>query len=140
MTGHAFQVLLEDADILATFSVMRKHLRPGGLVVFESRNPVINWAREWDYDVVLELPGSIVHESRRFLAMEDDRMTFELLYQFPDETLTSESELRFLSRNEVEKRLVTSALGVEKVLGDWDGKTFDEWSSSEMIFMVRAAP
>ncbi len=43
MTGHAFQVLLEDVDVLKTFSTMRKHLKQGGLVAFESRNPLIDW-------------------------------------------------------------------------------------------------
>ncbi len=52
MTGHAFQVLLEDVEVLATFSTMRKHLKPSGIVVFESRNPVIDWTKEWNYDMV----------------------------------------------------------------------------------------
>src|SRR5271154_6288920 len=51
MTGHPFQVLLEDVDVLATFSIMRKHMKPGCLAVFESRNPLIDWAKEWDYDM-----------------------------------------------------------------------------------------
>lgn len=139
MTGHAFQVLLEDVDVLETFSTMRKHLKRGGFAAFESRNPLIDWKQEWNYDMVLELPASTVHESRRFLTMEEDRMTFELRYQFPDETLVSASELRFLSRKEIEERLTASGLCVDKIMGDWDGKQFDERSSKEMIFIVRAA-
>ncbi len=64
-------------------------------------------------------------------------MTFEIRYQFPDETLVSSSELRFLSSKEIEERLIASGLCVEKVLGDWDGKSFDESSSHEMIFIAR---
>jgi SAM-dependent methyltransferase len=139
MTGHAFQVLLEDVDVLATFEVMRKHMKPSGSVAFESRNPAIDWAIAWNYDLVLELPESVVHESRRFLSMENDRMSFELRYQFPDKTLVSASELRFLSRKGIEKRLVASGLYVDNVLGDWDGKPFDERFSQEMIFIARAA-
>jgi SAM-dependent methyltransferase len=140
MTGHAFQVLLEDVDILATFSIMRKHMKPGCITAFESRNPLIDWVREWDYDMVLELPTGVVHESRRFVRMENDRMTFELRYQFPDETLVSTSELRFLSRKGIEERLAASGLCIDKVLGDWDATSFDERSSHEMIFIVRAMP
>jgi 2-polyprenyl-3-methyl-5-hydroxy-6-metoxy-1,4-benzoquinol methylase len=138
MTGHAFQVLLNDDDILATFASMRKHLDSGGLIVFESRNPAINWAAQWNYEMVLETPECVVHESRRFIAMENDRMTFELLYQFPDETLISESELRFLSRNDIEERLTACGLYADKIFGDWDGTSFNEKRSPEMIFLARA--
>lgn len=138
MTGHAFQVLLEDMDVLKTLSTMRKHLKPDGFVAFESRNPLIDWEKVWNYDMVIELPAGTVHESRRFLKMEDGRMSFELRYQFPDETLLSASELRFLSREDIDERLTASGLCIEKMMGDWDGTPFNE-ASQEMIFIVRAA-
>lgn len=137
MTGHAFQVLLEDDDVLSTFSVMRKHLKPEGRAVFESRNPLVDWAGEWNYDLELESPSGRVHESRRFISMEKDRMTFELRYRFPDEILVSKSELRFLSRNEIEDRLSTCGLRVAELYGDWSGNRFEETTSLEMIFIVQ---
>lgn len=139
MTGHAFQVLLDDVDVLAAFSTVRKHMKPTGHLVFESRNPLIDWAREWNYDMVIELPQSIIHESRRFLFMENDRLTFELRYQFPDQTLVSASELRFLSRKDIEEHLIASGLCIDNILGDWNGKPFDESTSHEMIFIASAA-
>jgi SAM-dependent methyltransferase len=139
MTGHAFQTLLEDADVLATFNVMRTQLKPGGVVAFESRNPAIDWESRWNYDVSLDWPrGGVVHESRRFLAMNGDRLTFELRFRFPDETIVSGSELRFLSRTEIENRLAESGLRIDRVLGDWDASPFDESCSDEMIFIARA--
>ena len=137
MTGHAFQVLLEDADIQSAFSMIRNHLNSDGLFVFESRNPLIDWQKKWDYDMVLELKDGSVQESRRFIEMKGDRMTFELKYQFSDEKLVSMSELRFLSRKDIEDRLAASGLCVSSLLGDWDGKPFDESDSLEMIFMVK---
>jgi ubiquinone/menaquinone biosynthesis C-methylase UbiE len=138
MTGHAFQTLLEDDDILGTFSMMRNQIKPGGLIAFESRNPKIDWVKEWNYDIDLQTPEGTVHESRRFLAMKNDRMTFELRYQFPDETLLSASELRFLTYKEIERRLSSSGLRIEDMLGDWNGSLFDESSSPEMIFLMPA--
>ena len=129
MTGHAFQVLLDDDDVLATFATMREHLKPEGLIAFESRNPKIDWESRWNYEMVLKLPHYSVKESRRFLALKNNRMTFELRYDFPDESLTSQSELRFFSRNEIEELLGASQLRIENVLGDWDGTPFDERSS-----------
>lgn len=142
MTGHAFQVLLEDSDLMATFAVMKKHLLPGGLIVFESRNPSVNWASRWNYHMELALPSSTVLESRHILSMEGNRMRFELRYQFQDsacETLTSISELRFFSREEIEAPLKDSGLYVETLLGGWRGEPFDESTSEEMIFKVRVA-
>jgi SAM-dependent methyltransferase len=136
MTGHAFQVLLEDEDILETFARVKKHLHPDGKFVFESRNPSINWAREWNYDITLDLPDGKVQESRHFLGMANDRMTFELRYELTDERLVSRSELRLLSKIEIERRLVESGLHINNVLGDWQNNQFDENSSREMIFLV----
>ena len=137
MTGHAFQVLLDDAAVNRTLAVMRKHLTPTGCVVFESRNPSVEWEARWNYEMVLDHRGEIVRESRRFTGMSDGRMTFDLVYQFPDETLSSKSELRFLSRKEIEERAKAVGFDVEKVLGGWQGQGFDEEDSEEMIFFLR---
>ena len=139
MTGHAFQVLLDDTDILATFAVMRRHLKSTGCVVFESRNPSVDWENGWNYEMILEYQGEIIRESRRFLTMENGRMIFELHYEFPDESLVSTSELRFSSRSDIEERLVASGLRVENLLGNWNCVPFDEVSSPEMIFLARAS-
>ena len=139
MTGHAFQVLLDDRDITATFEVMRKHLEPNGLIVFESRNPTIDWSKTWNYSIILKLPNGTVRESRAFREVVGDRMKFDLTYEFADETLVSSSELRFLSRNEIGEALIASGLVIEKVLGDWESTPFDEAVSHEMIFFVKSA-
>lgn len=139
MTGHAFQVLLEDNDTAQTLSTIRQHLSPGGLAVFESRNPAFNWHANWNYDITLESPTGTVHESRRFISMQDNRLFFELTYEFSDHSLKSTSELRFCSRQEIEDQIITSGLHLDSVLGDWDGKPFDERASQEMIFKAKAS-
>lgn len=138
MTGHAFQVLLSDAEVAAAIATMRDHLKPGGRIVFESRNPAIDWCKDWNRDLVVDRNTGATAE-RRFLAMDGDRMTFEWRYRFPDETLVSRSVLRFLSRAEIAERLTAAGLLVEKVLGDWDAAPFDERTSPEMIFFARFA-
>lgn len=138
MTGHAFQVLLEDKDMLATFAMMKGHLKPEGLIVFESRNYRIDWEKEWNYDLDLKTPFGEVHESRRFIKMEKDKMTFELEYKFPDETLKSQSVLRFWSKNEIENHLKSCGLFIEKIRGDWDDKPYYPDTSHEMIFKARS--
>lgn len=139
MTGHAFQVLLNDEDIMATLAVMRRHLKQGGRAVFESRNPSIDWADRWDYEMILEHNGRVIRESRRFIKMENGRMTFELHYELPDESLISSSELRFLSRTEIESRLHACGLRLEKLFGNWNFQAFSEAFSPEMIFVAKHA-
>jgi SAM-dependent methyltransferase len=139
MTGHAFQVLLSDDDVLATFTTMRLHMSPDGFTAFESRNPAFDWKSTWDYDIDLGSRGNPIRMTSRFLAMKDERLSFELRYEFHDETLVSPSVLRFLSRGDIEERLVASGLQIENVFGDWDARPFDEDSSREMIFIARAA-
>jgi SAM-dependent methyltransferase len=139
MTGHAFQVLLSDDDVLAAFTTMRLRLSPDGFTAFESRNPAVDWKSRWDYDLDLEARGKLVRTTRRFLAMKRDRLSFELRYEFPDETLVSPSVPGFLSRRDLEERLVASGLQLENLFGNWDAQPFDEDSSHEMIFIARAA-
>jgi SAM-dependent methyltransferase len=138
MTGHAFQVLLEDGDVRAAFETMRKHLKPGGKAVFESRNRAIDWATEWSGSVTLNSPQGKVTESHHVRERLHDRIKFDSVYRFTDKTLISKSELRFMSRAEIEAQLAAAGLRLESLFGDWDGKPFDEKTSKEMIFTVRA--
>ena len=139
MTGHAFQVLLEDDDVTDCLSNMRNHIASGGIIVFESRNPAVDWCSKWDYEITLRIKQQEVIERRRFLRMQDDRMTFELLYEFPDENMKSESTIRFLSHSDLTRLISECGLRIEKTLGAWDGSAFNPETSEEMIFFLQAA-
>lgn len=139
MTGHAFQVLLSDVDILATFATVRRHLAPGGRFVFESRNPAIDWAALWHgRQRALETDDGVVSQITNVLWREGEQLSFEQRFAFADETLVSTSVLRFLARGDIESLLRDSGLRLEKVMGDWDQTLFDKNSSREMIFDIRA--
>jgi 2-polyprenyl-3-methyl-5-hydroxy-6-metoxy-1,4-benzoquinol methylase len=138
MTGHVFQILLEDEDVRAAFETMRMHLKPGGKAVFESRNRAIDWAAEWGGEVVLEARAGRIVETHNVHEMLNDRLKFDSVFRFPDKTLTSKSELRFMSLMEIEAHLKAAELRVENLIGDWDGAPFDPAVSKEMIFTVRA--
>jgi 2-polyprenyl-3-methyl-5-hydroxy-6-metoxy-1,4-benzoquinol methylase len=139
MTGHAFQVMLSDEDVQATLTTMRLHLKPSGRAVFESRNPVIDWAAEWNGSSEITHEGVTIRETTEVLSWVSDRVTFEQCFQFPDETLVSFSELRFLRREEIEERLHVASLRVEVLYGDWERSPFDPAASKEMIFVTRLA-
>ncbi|MEN9938810.1 MAG: hypothetical protein RLZZ387_5389 [Chloroflexota bacterium] len=139
MTGHAFQVLLSDDDIAAALEAMRRHLKPSGRAVFESRNPAIDWAAEWNGSSELTHQGVTIRETTEVLSRVGDRVTFEQRFQFPDETLVSFSELRFLPREAIEDHLRAAGLREEACYGDWDRSLFDPATSKEMIFVTGPA-
>ena len=141
MTGHAFQVLLTDADALAVFETMRGHLKEGGRVAFETRNPGVDWACEWT------ARPALVHMSNRGQFIETleisgqkgEFISFQTSYSFPDETLTTRSTLRFLPRKHVEALIAGSGLVVRDVFGDWDAGPFEAARSREIIFIAERA-
>ena len=141
MTGHVFQTLLSDADILATFENIRVHLNDGGRVGFETRNPRLDWASEWTgRQRLMRMPsGEEVLETLDIRGAVGEFITFQTTYYFPHTTLTTSSTLRFPSREHVEALLGRAGLGVRKVFGDWALSPFDQPSSREMIFIAERA-
>jgi 2-polyprenyl-3-methyl-5-hydroxy-6-metoxy-1,4-benzoquinol methylase len=134
MTGHAFQVFLTDEDITAVCKTMQHHLKPEGRVVFETRNPAINWEARWDREIN---PS----KSHRFemVSRKNDAIAFDMHYHIDKETITSRSTLRFLSREEVELYLSKAGLKVTSIKGDWHDTPFEENTSLEMIIEARLA-
>jgi SAM-dependent methyltransferase len=137
MTGHAFQVLLDNEAIAATLAMVRRHLATNARFVFESRNPAIDWARRWRFEAdEIAADGMTVPYTRQALSRQGEFLTFEQRYVFPDEALVSRSTLRFASRATIEGQLEDARLQLEAVLGDWDGSPFDG-TRDEMIFLTR---
>jgi 2-polyprenyl-3-methyl-5-hydroxy-6-metoxy-1,4-benzoquinol methylase len=141
MTGHAFQVLLTDADALALFETMRGHLSERGRIAFETRNPRVNWAAEWAArpPVAHRLRGQQFFETLEITASDGEFISFQTSYRFPHETLTTSSILRFPSREQVESLLARSGLVVRDVFGNWNAGPFEAAGSREIIFTAESA-
>jgi hypothetical protein len=138
MTGHAFQVLLTDADALAVLETMRGHLNERGRVTFETRNPRVDWAGEWAERsrLVPMLPGGQVLETLEITGTDGEFISFQTSYRFPHMTLTTSSTLRFPSREHVEALSARSGLVVRDVFGDWHAGPFEAARSREIIFIA----
>ena len=140
MTGHAFQVLLTPTEIRACFDNIRRLLAPQGRFVFESRNPDFPWAEHWNYAVQLSpREGVSVLERRELLIYEDQRMSFELHYDFGQETLRSESHLYFASQQQIQDCLHAAGLSLQACYGNWQRGPFVPTRSQEMIFHLSLA-
>lgn len=111
MTGNVAQVLLTDDDWARALQAIHAALRPNGYLVFETRRPECRAWEEWAADVdpvTLDIPGS-GHVERR-LAVTDVSLpfvSFQYTYRFLSggDVVTSNSTLRFRSRDEVESSL-----------------------------------
>ena len=138
MTGHAFQVLLTDAEALAVLQTMRGHLKGDGRVAFETRNPQVDWAREWEARPPRTLSGGVV-ETLRVSGADGELLSFDTTYRCSQETLKTSSRLRFPSREQVEVLSARAGLVVREVFGDWERSPFDAARSREMIFIAEIA-
>lgn len=141
MTGHAFQVILTDDDAMAAFQTMRGHLKRGGRVAFETRNPRVNWAAEWAArpPLVHTSPSGQFVETLEITGEDGEFISFQTSYRFPQTTLKTSSRLRFPSREQVESLISRSGLLIHEVFGDWDGGAFERECSREMIFVAGLA-
>jgi SAM-dependent methyltransferase len=114
MTGNVAQVFLTDNDWAQTLQGIHAALRPNGYLVFETRRPERRAWEEWAEDtepVTLDIPGSGQVERR--LAVTDVSLpfvSFRYTYRFLacDAVVTSDSTLRFRSRDEVESSLAAN--------------------------------
>jgi SAM-dependent methyltransferase len=120
MTGNVAQVFLSDDEWLATLAGIRDALRPGGRVVFESRDPARRvweqWRRDWTPQRI-ELPGVGVIESwGEVTRVEGQFVTFDGAVTFPDGTVVpTSSTLRFRERVELEASLGATGFRVDEV-------------------------
>lgn len=135
MTGHAFQVLLTDADAIAGLETMRRHLKGDGKVAFETRNPGIDWVGEWSGRSRM-LPGGQITETLNVTDAYGEFISFQTRYRCSDKTLTTNSTLRFPSREHVETLIKKSGMTVREVFGDWKACRFYAARSREMIFIA----
>ncbi|MEM8577725.1 MAG: class I SAM-dependent methyltransferase [Pseudomonadota bacterium] len=144
MMGHAFQCLLEDADITALFTAIVARLAPGGSFWFETRNPAARPWQRWTPDHAapprLRPGGGTVQVVHEVLSRDGALLTYAETYRLdgaPD--LRSVSTLRFAEAAEIEALAASAGLSTAARFGTWTGAPFDPGSSPEIIFHLKRA-
>jgi SAM-dependent methyltransferase len=121
MTANVAQVFLTDEEWAATLRAVRAALRPGGRLVFESRRPERQAWREWTRErssARAVVPGiGAVETWVEVTDVRDGLVTFRWSFRFEDDgtELTSDSTLRFRSRDELADSLTAAGFSVEDV-------------------------
>jgi SAM-dependent methyltransferase len=121
MTGNVAQAIVDEAAWQATLRGIHDAVRPGGHLVFETRDPAYRawtgWNRAQTYRVV-PIPG--VGEVAHWVEVTDlsgPLVTFRGTWVFAADSavLTSDSTLRFRERDEVEAALAEHGFAVQEV-------------------------
>ncbi len=143
MTGHAFQVLVEDDHIRAALAAIRAALKPTGRFAFETRNPA---ARAWENWIpghaveIVAANGETVRITTQVQAPFDGRIisfTHTFACDRWDRPEISWSTLRFLSPKALSSFLAEAGFVIEQQFGDWDRQPLTA-ASPEISTVARA--
>lgn len=143
MTGHAFQVFVEDEDLRAALAAVRAALSADGRFAFETRNPTARAWEAWE----TEVRGAVVSDvgkvsvTRKITAPFDGRVvSFSHVFQSEawDQPRVSHSTLRFLDQAGLAAALTHAGLAIEAQFGDWDRSPVTD-ASPEIITLARRA-
>ena len=143
MTGHAFQALIEDAQLRTTLAAVHAALKAGGRFAFETRNPAARAWEHWTPERGLEVDDGQGHTVRVTWQIEvpfDGRtVAFAESYRSTgwDTPQVSRSVLRFLDADGVARFLTEAGFVIEQQFGDFDRRPLTR-ESAEIVTVARA--
>ncbi len=142
MTGHAFQVLMEDEVIQASLAAIRSALTKHGRFVFETRNPLVRDWEGWTPDNAVEVvgpTGAVVRKAHEVeTPVDGDVVSYTTTFTSPswDRPQIIRSTQRFLDADSVASFLSGAGLAIEEQFGDWDRQPLTD-TSPEIITIAR---
>lgn len=141
MTGHAFQVLLDDETTRSFLRAVRARLKPGGRLAFETRNPDARIWERWSAGPMAgpgqDGQGNLAGTSHVDVVKRGDLVSFRSLYRLEDGTqVSSRSTLRFASRAVVSTLVAQAGFSRQTWYGDWDRSPVEP-ASRELILVAQ---
>jgi SAM-dependent methyltransferase len=139
MTGNVAQVFLTDADWAATLHAAHAALRPGGRLVFETRDPAAKAWPEWNRERSIrrtDVPGvDPVQAWEDVFDVSGDLVSFRstVVFESDGAVRTSTSTLRFRHRDEVAASLAAAGFLVDEV------RQAPDRPGRELVFLARRA-
>lgn len=142
MTGHAFQVFVEDDQLRASLAAIRRALTDDGRFAFETRNPLVRAWEHWTPDNAAEIvtaSGAVVRMAHDVdTPVDGDIVSFTITFTSPswDQPQLSHSTLKFLDLDSLSSLLSSVDLVIEEQFGDWDRQPLTA-TSPEIITIAR---
>lgn len=141
MTGHAFQVLVDDDEIRTSLIAIGSALTDDGRLAFETRNPLVREWEEWIPERITGVTtdaGTVVLMHHEVQEVKGDTVRFTTTFESRDWDVerVSVSMLRFLDRERLASVLSDAGLVVEEQFGDWDRQPVTQ-ESPEIITIAR---
>jgi SAM-dependent methyltransferase len=121
MTANVAQAIVEPSDWDATLRAAYTVLRPGGSLVFETRDPArrawLAWHRDSSYSCALVEGVGTVEHWYELVDVSGPLVTFRGTWVFAadGQRLTSDTTLRFRERDEVEAALIAHGYALAEV-------------------------
>jgi SAM-dependent methyltransferase len=121
MTANVAQVFVTDNEWMVTLAAIHRSLRPGGRLVFETRDPALESWRTWtpkNTREALDIPGIGVVETCCDLLPSTPRLVsfrWTNVFESDGAILESDTTLRFRGRDEIEPQLAASGFTVSEV-------------------------
>lgn len=124
MTGHVFQLLLEDRDVRAALRALARHLAPDGRLAFETRNPAVREWQDWnprDTRERVEAAGVVADVHYDISSVAGELVTYETCFDFTGgDRVVVPDTLRFMDQAQVAAFLAEAGLAQVTWYGDWD--------------------
>jgi SAM-dependent methyltransferase len=137
MTGNVAQVFLTDGEWELVLRGARRALRPGGHLVFETRDPARKAWLEWNRETSRARTGIHgVGDVETWVEVTDVRgnlVSFRSIFVFEADgaVMTSDSTLRFRGREEVADSLASAGFALEDV------RDAPDRPGRELVFIAR---
>lgn len=141
MTGHVFQVILEDDVIQATLVAIRSALTQHGRFVFDTRNPLVRDWERWTPDVVWEFAGpdgAAVRKWHEIEAVDGDLVSYSTTFTSSgwERPTIIRSSQRFHDSDTVSSFLSHAGLAIEEQFGHWDRRPLTD-TSPEIVTIAK---
>jgi SAM-dependent methyltransferase len=140
MTGNVAQHILA-AGWPETLADVRRALRPGGVVAFESRNPADRAWADWAAEAAStrDTPHGPLTEWTEVLGPDPEgqvELRFHNAFERTGDELVEVEVLAFRDRSTLERQLSEAGLVVDHVWGDWSRTPF-RGTERIMVFQAR---
>ncbi len=143
MMSHAFQTLIDDAELHASLLGIRRALGGDGRFAFETRNPLVRawegWTPEHATEVV-DPAGRAVRVSHQVESVVGGVVTMtETTSDRAGRVLrVDRAGLRFLDAEQIAVALTAAGFAIEAQYGDWSRRPFEP-AMPEIVTIARAA-